>query len=155
MMDTTLKDDINAYAAAVADDAYNSSPIIAQLRAEVALMRRALENHASGLEDNAVLSQHISYYGLGRGFSTPVHPQRSNSAQNYAFTGNAYPNRLPGFGFEQDTVSDSEEENPEPAPAAISAVFQNHAQRMVSNTLRYASSNPHNPSSNNSYSATP
>lgn len=122
----TLRADIDAYAAAVADEAYNGNPLIGQLRAEVDLMRRALQG--GGYQDNAVLSQHISYYGLGRGFSTPARPGRAGAH-------NAYFSTAPGGG------EPMEEENDDEDPVH-NALFQNSAQRMVSQTLRTASSHP-------------
>jgi len=126
---TTLRADIHAYAVAVADEAYNGNPLIGQLRAEVDVMRRALEG--AGHQDNAVLSQHISYYGLGRGFSTPARPPRNNSGRQAHFFGVA--------GGEP--MMEEEEENDDEDPIHT-AFFQNSAQRMVSQTLRTASSHP-------------
>lgn len=145
--DATLKADIDAYATAIADPAYDSSPITAQLRAEVDIMRRSLEAHAVGIADDSVLSQHISYYGLGRGFCTPSRPMNPTWAP--ARTNSSASQEM--FGYAESNEEEySEEEN----PATTSAVFQNHAQRMVSNTMRSVSSNPSNPSSI-SYSASP
>jgi Mg-chelatase subunit ChlD len=121
-----IRADIDAYAAAVADEEYNGNPLIGQLRAEVDVMRRAVQG--VGFQDNAVLSQHISYYGLGRGFSTPARPPRINAARH------AYFSAVP-MGSEP-TV---EEEDEDPVHNAL---FQNSAQRMVSQTLRSASSHP-------------
>jgi Mg-chelatase subunit ChlD len=133
---TTLRTDIDTYATAVADPAYNSSPITAQLRAEVDIMCRSLEAHAVGIADDAVLSQHISYYGLGRGFCTPSRPPRRTMNPTWA------PVRRTGASYESDDESVAEEN-----PTATTAIFQNHAQRMVSNTMRSMSSNPRNTSS--------
>jgi hypothetical protein len=136
--DAALKADIDAYATAVADPAYDASPITAQLRAEVDVMRRSLEAHAVGIADDAVLSQHISYYGLGRGFCTPSRPARPTIAPWAPTRGRA---------VATDPSADSESES-EDNPTTTSAVFQNYAQRMVSNTMRTVSSNPRSPSTN-------
>ncbi len=138
--DAALKADIDAYAAAVADPAYDASPITAQLRAEVDVMRRSLEAHAVGVADDAVLSQHISYYGLGRGFCTPSRPSRPTITP-WA------PSRGRAVAADPSLDSESEAES-EDNPTTTSAVFQNYAQRMVSNTMRTVSSNPRSPSTN-------
>jgi len=142
--DASLHADIDTYATAVADPAYDSSPITAQLRTEVDIMRRSLEAHAVGIADDAILSQHISYYGLGRGFCTPSRPPRRTMNPTWA------PARMNSrasqemFGYSEPNEEEySEEEN----PATTTAVFQNQAQRMVSNTMRSMSSNPRNTSS--------
>ncbi len=137
--DPSLRAMIDAYATAVADPAYDSSPITAQLRAEVDIMRSSLEPHTVGIDDNAVLSQHISYYGLGRGFCTPSRPPRSTRTP-----------WAPARGRRQSVDSDDDEA--EENPTATSAIFQNYAQRMVSNTIRTVSSNPRNPSTSIPYS---
>jgi Mg-chelatase subunit ChlD len=132
--DTMLESEIEAYVSAVADEVYNESPLINQLRSEVALMRRLINPQIGETEENAVLSQHISYYALGRGFSTPVRP-----SVHARFIDSAY-------------QSNNDDED----PPIHNAIFQNHAQRMVSNTLRSASNTLRlistNPIQNNPYS---
>jgi hypothetical protein len=97
---------VDEFKAAVVDTAYNASPVIAQLRAEVAVMEEAMYalTYPSHGVESAVISQHISYYALGRGFSTP--------------------SRLPG----PSTASPEDPTN--------SAIFQNDTQRDISSALR-------------------
>jgi Mg-chelatase subunit ChlD len=158
--DPALNAAVQAYKDAIADSAYDSSPITAQLRAEVAVMERALVRLTSPFvgvnEDSAVLSQHISYYGLGRGFSTPSRPPRPTNAPWAPARANARANAAGGFAFRStrgsspsDPVEDveadvdmEEEENPA-ASVSPTTLFQNRAQRMVSNTMRTVSSQHH------------
>jgi hypothetical protein len=155
--DPALNAAVQAYKDAIADSAYDSSPITAQLRAEVAVMERALLRLSSPFvgvnEDSAVLSQHISYYGLGRGFSTPSRPPRPTNAPwaparatgGFAFrsTRGSSPSDPVEDGEDMEDVED--EENPATPAASVTpaTLFQNSAQRMVSNTMRTVSSQHH------------
>jgi hypothetical protein len=158
--DPALNAAVQAYKDAIVDSAYDSSPITAQLRAEVAVMERGLLRLSSPFvgvnEDSAVLSQHISYYGLGRGFSTPSRPPRPTNAPWAPARGQAratggFPFRSTRGNSPSDPVEngeymeDVEEENPATPTASVSptTLFQNSAQRMVSATMRTVSSQHH------------
>jgi hypothetical protein len=67
---SAIRAKIEAFKAAIQDTSYNGNPHAAQLRAEVAVLEETLESQSQ--EDNAVINQHISYYGLGRGFTSPL-----------------------------------------------------------------------------------
>lgn len=67
---SAIRAKIEAFKAAIQDTSYNGNSLAAQLRAEVAVLEETLESQSQ--EDNAVINQHISYYGLGRGFTSPL-----------------------------------------------------------------------------------
>ena len=75
-----LKARIQAFKVALQDTAYDTNPHAAQLRAEVAVLEETLESQSQ--EDNAVINQHISYYGLGRGFTSPLSRNRENEDED-------------------------------------------------------------------------
>ena len=75
-----LKARIQAFKVALQDTAYDTNPHAAQLRAEVAVLEETLESQSQ--EDNAVINQHISYYGLGRGFTSPLSRNRVNEDED-------------------------------------------------------------------------
>lgn len=77
---SALKARIQAFKVALQDTAYGTNPHAAQLRAEVAVLEETLESQSQ--EDNAVINQHISYYGLGRGFTTPLSRNRENEDED-------------------------------------------------------------------------
>jgi hypothetical protein len=67
---SAIRAKIEAFKAAIQDTSYNGNSLAAQLRAEVAVLEETLESQSQ--EDAAVINQHISYYGLGRGFTSPL-----------------------------------------------------------------------------------
>jgi hypothetical protein len=67
---SAIRAKIEAFKATIQDTSYNGNPLAAQLRAEVAVLEETLESQSQ--EDAAVINQHISYYGLGRGFTSPL-----------------------------------------------------------------------------------
>ena len=77
---SALKARIQAFKVALQDTAYDTNPHAAQLRAEVAVLEETLESQSQ--EDNAVINQHISYYGLGRGFTSPLSRNRENEDED-------------------------------------------------------------------------
>jgi Skp family chaperone for outer membrane proteins len=71
---------IEAFKAAIQDTAYNGNSHAAQLRAEVVVLEETLESQSQ--EDAAVINQHISYYGLGRGFTSPLSRNRESTEED-------------------------------------------------------------------------
>ena len=145
-----LRTRIDAFQQAVEEPFYDNHPIGTQLRGEVSLLRQALQNITAPVIDmDAVINQHTSYYGLGRGFSSPMHANRHRRSISPAFSYT----RGTGCGrycMPSDPVEDGDDcQNEDPNTGIQSrqtpvttSVFQNYAQRMVSNTLRTQSQRP-------------
>lgn len=104
-----LKNRVQMFKNIMQDSIYNANNIAIQLRAEIPIMESAVLSNIQESIDMTVLSQHISYFGLGRGFNTP-----SRATEN-------------PIGLTQ-IVDDDED--------PTSAVFQNSVQRSISNTIR-------------------
>ncbi len=147
-----LRERIDAFETAVNDNFFDENPIGLQLRNEVAVLRQALEAirvPQRHIDIHAVIDQHTSYYGLGRGFSSPMNARRHGAVHGPFSFG-----RSNGRSFiPSDPVEDgynSGEENPNQVytglqsrqTSATTSVFQNYAQRTVSNTLRSQSQRP-------------
>ncbi len=144
-----LRTQIDDFQQAVEDPFYNDHPIGTQLRGEVPLLRQALQNITTPMVDmNAVIHQHTSYYGLGRGFSSPMHVNRHRRSisPTFSFPRGGGRSFMPSDPVE-DYGDDSQNEDPNTGvqsrhTSATTSVFQNYAQRMVSNTLRTQSQRP-------------
>ncbi len=145
-----LRTRIDAFQQAVEDTFYDNHPIGTQLRSEVSILRQALQNiTAPQIDMDAVINQHTSYYGLGRGFSSPMNANRHRRAAPPTLS---FPRGGRSF-MPSDPVEDgynSQDEDPDHVytgvqsrhTSATTSVFQNYAQRMVSNTLRTQSQRP-------------
>jgi hypothetical protein len=125
-------DRIEEFKTALADTAYDGNPIAAQLRNEV----RVLEEGLTAQADTTVINQHISYFGLGRGFSTP---SRSQGARQHATYSPVYTQAI---DEDIDVDPDYEDQDPQNHRSVTTSVFQNPTQRMLSNNLRSASQHP-------------
>jgi hypothetical protein len=125
-------DHIQEFKTALADTAYDGNPIAAQLRNEV----RVLEEGLTAQADTTVINQHISYFGLGRGFSTP---SRSQGARQHATYSPVYTQAI---DEDIDVDPDYEDQDPQNHRSVTTSVFQNPTQRMLSNNLRSASQHP-------------
>ncbi len=150
-----LRTRIDAFQQAVEDTFYDNHPIGTQLRSEVSILRQALQNITTPQIDmDAVINQHTSYYGLGRGFSSPMnaHRQRRAVSPTLSFPRGGWGHGVGGGRsfLPSDPVEDgydSQNEDPNTGvesrhTSATTSVFQNYAQRMVSNTLRTQSQRP-------------
>lgn len=124
------RDRIEEFKSALADTAYDGNPIAAQLRAEVRVLEEGLTVHA----DTTVINQHISYFGLGRGFSTPSNRQ---GGRQYASHSLVYTQAI-----DEDSDPDYEDQDPQNHRSVTTSVFQNPTQRMLSSNLRSASQHP-------------
>ena len=125
-------DRIEEFKAALADTAYDGNPIAAQLRDEV----RVLEEGLTAQADTTVINQHISYFGLGRGFSTPSN--RQGGRQHAAYS----PVYTQAIDEDVDVEPDYEDQDPQNHRSVTTSIFQNPTQRMLSDNLRSASQYP-------------
>jgi Mg-chelatase subunit ChlD len=145
---------IRAFAFATADLFLNASPVIGLLREEIETMRTMLEEvkrDGLSMAQNIMMTQHLTTMSLGRGYNSPVAPQRNVRARLGGGPPGA-PRRVrfqrslspPGAGGVGDTTADP---SPPPPPVArlytVSA-FQNTTQSRLSELIRLASMDPSN-----------
>jgi Mg-chelatase subunit ChlD len=144
---------IRTFAFATADLFLNTSPVIALLREEVETMRTLLEQAKRGglsTAQNIMMTQHLTTMSLGRGYNSPIAPQRNVRAR---FGPPGAPRRV---RFHQNLSSplfheeDSANRDPSPPPpptltrlSTVSA-FQNTTQSRLSELIRLASMDPSN-----------
>ena len=143
-----LRGRIDAFETVVNDNFFDENPIAVQLRNEVTILRQALEAirvPQQRIDIHAVIDQHTSYYGLGRGFSSPMHARRHAAAHGVFSFGLGGRSFMPSDPVEDGYNSGDEDPNTgisSRQTSATTSVFQNYAQRMVSNTLRTQSQRP-------------
>lgn len=121
----TIKKQIDDFEEALNDSFFDNNPIASLLRSEVATLRSTFERRLDN-QDNVVLAQHIATLGLGRGFSTPIVPQRRRRL-----------NTPVAPGFSDPTGIDEDVQNPTLTPTV--SVFQNGLQNNISELMRTAS----------------
>ena len=123
---------LEAFVAALGDEAYVGNPVADLLRGEISVLRAALSRaHVGGLlgAERTIAMQHITTVGLGRGLSTPMAPriQRQNGG-----IGVGDPDAME-FGSDTESVGSI-------PLAPVHSGFQNAMQTRLSSVLRTASS---------------
>lgn len=135
-----LQADIEQFKKDIVDEFFNDHAFIGTLRSEAigfdALLHEAMMGPTRGLA--ATTSQHTTYIGLGRGFSSPAGATRQVRRQFYRGYGAAV-----ALGGAHDPV-DQEDDEPN-QPVQPDAAFQNNLQTEISNLLRTASQRPGSP----------
>lgn len=125
-----LKDEIEKFAVDVADSFLDGSPLTNSLRSEVQVLRDMYKTNEEGRrthEFGVTTSQHISYYGLARGFSTPAARSRAPRIPRA-------PHVTFGEAHSQPADDPEEEDVQEPQ-----AAFQNEVQRNMASLMATAS----------------
>jgi Mg-chelatase subunit ChlD len=112
-----MKERIDVFEMKLEDPFFSGNVLIQLLKDEVVVLRETLKRATEGIVNNAdtaVMSQHITSIGLGRGFSTPMAPRSRRYTEEY-------------------------EENPVEMVSGVNSVFQNPVQVQLSQLLRTAS----------------
>ncbi len=145
-----LRAKVDAFKTEITAEIFNGSILAEQLREEIPVMERTMNGEWLDEGMRNVMSQHVAYFGLGRGLNSsytvppPVHIGfNAGGRQN---SGMAH---FVGLSPQWDEPVEEEDDNPiaaMPTPATSShrmtsaSAFQSPTQRTVSNTLLQASS---------------
>lgn len=138
-----LRAKVGAFKTDITAEMYNGSILAEQLREEIPIMERTMNGEWMDEGTRNVMSQHVAYFGLGRGlnssytthtaFRRSISPITIHTMSISQFTDIEEGN--PGMGDDENPIS-----VPTPTTSRTVSAFQSPTQQTVSNNLRQVSS---------------
>jgi hypothetical protein len=145
-----LRAKVDAFKTEITAEIFNGSILAEQLREEIPVMERTMNGEWLDEGTRNVMSQHVAYFGLGRGLnSSYTTPPPIHIGFNAGGRQNAGMGHFVGLSPSWDEPVEEEDDNPVATlatPATSShrmtsaSAFQSPTQRTVSNNLRQESS---------------